>query len=127
MRSAADKGRAAEDVALDCLRARGLELVERNYRCRMGEIDLILRDNEELVVAEVRLRSNRHFGTPAESITGNKRRRIIRATLHFISSRPEFRDVPVRFDVVAIDERAGHLQSEWIRDAFRADDKMSDW
>ena len=127
MTSAAEKGRAAEEVALDYLRAKGLELVESNYRCRLGEIDLILKDDDELVVAEVRLRSSGHFGTPAETITGRKRNRIIRATLHFISTRPEFRDAPVRFDVVAIDRRAGQLRSEWIRDAFRADDTMSDW
>ncbi len=127
MSSASEKGRAAEEVALKYLRARGLKLVESNYRCRLGEIDLILWDDDELVVAEVRLRSSRHFGTPAETITGNKCNRIMRATLHFISTRPEFRDAPIRFDVVAIDERAGQLRSEWIRDAFRADDVRSEW
>ena len=107
-------GNLAEALGADYLQARGLRLVERNYSCRMGEIDLILTDGPALVFVEVRLRRNRDFGGPAQSITGAKRQRILRAARHYLSGRPE---VPCRFDVVLLDALdQDHI--EWIKDAF---------
>lgn len=63
------RGAAAEDLALRYLEARGLSLVARNFRCRVGELDLIMRDGEQLVFVEVRSRRHNRYGTPAESIT----------------------------------------------------------
>ncbi len=120
-RGTLSQGRLAEDYALEYLLAQGLEYVTRNYRCRAGEIDLILTQGLELVVAEVRLRSTDQFGDAAESVTAAKRRRIIDATRHFTVTREEFRDAPIRFDVIAVSRKKERLLAEWIQDAFQAE------
>jgi len=73
-------GARAEQLALEYLQARGLTIVERNYRRRLGEIDLVALDNGVLVIAEVRTRSTDAFGGAAASVDGRKQRRIIRAS-----------------------------------------------
>ena len=73
------QGTAAEDLALRYLEARGLSLVTRNFRCRTGELDLIMRDGEHLVFVEVRSRRSTRYGTPAESVTRTKQQRLLRA------------------------------------------------
>lgn len=107
-------GRQAETLAADYLRARGLRLLERNYRCRLGEIDLVLADGPVLVFAEVRLRRSPGYGGAAASITAAKRQRIVRAARHYLSGRPE---PACRFDVVLLDSLAPD-RIEWIKDAF---------
>lgn len=114
MRQAKARGNLAEALAADYLQRRGLRLLERNYRCRLGEIDLILADGPALVFAEVRLRSNLEFGGAAASITAPKRQRILRAARHYLSGRPER---PCRFDVILLDALAPD-RIEWIKDAF---------
>ena len=107
-------GKLAETLAADYLEARGMRLLERNYRCRMGEIDLILSDGPALVFVEVRLRRNPGYGGAAASITTAKRQRILRAARHYLAGKPE----PLcRFDVVLLDSLAKH-RIEWIKDAF---------
>jgi len=107
-------GELAEALAADYLRARGLRLIGRNYRCRLGEIDLILADGPILVFVEVRLRRNSDFGGAAASITAAKRQRILRAARHYLSGKPE---CACRFDVVLLDALAAD-RVEWIKDAF---------
>ena len=107
-------GELAESLAADYLQRRGLRLLARNYRCRLGEIDLILADGEVLVFAEVRLRRNAAYGGAAASITAAKRQRILRAARHYLSGRPE---PACRFDVVLLDALAAD-RIEWIKDAF---------
>ena len=107
-------GRQAEDLAAGFLAARGLRVIERNYRCRLGEIDLIAADGAALVFVEVRLRRNGGFGGAAESITAKKRQRILRAARHYLSGQPER---TCRFDVVLLDALDTE-RIEWIRDAF---------
>jgi putative endonuclease len=113
------RGRAAEECAARHLAAHGLELLLRNWRCRMGEIDLVARDGSVLVIVEVRLRSRGDFGGAAASITHVKRRRIVNATRHLLMRQPQLRQLPIRFDVVALDGPAGRI--DWIRGAFDAD------
>lgn len=113
-RPAQGSGELAENLAADYLQLHGLRLIERNYRCRMGEIDLILADGPVLVFAEVRLRRRADFGGAAASVTAAKRQRILRAARHYLSGRAE---TPCRFDVVALDALAAE-NIEWIRDAF---------
>jgi len=110
-------GRPAEALAADYLQRRGLRLLARNYRCRLGEIDLILADGPVLVFAEVRLRRDSGYGGAAASITAVKRQRIIRAARHFLAGKPER---PCRFDVLLFDELAPD-RVEWIKDAFAED------
>lgn len=109
-------GRWAEALAHDYLKSRGLKPVARNYRCRRGEIDLVMSDGGTLVFIEVRMRRNPRFGTAAESIDRRKRMRIITAAQHFLQNRRVSR--PCRFDVVAV-EGADNIQ--WIPNAFEVE------
>ena len=114
------RGSMAELAALDLLAARGLKLIAQNYRCRLGELDLVLLDRGVLVVVEVRLSGNPRFGGASVSIDSHKRRRITRATRHLLLARRELRDLPVRFDVVAFNSYAAASGPEWIKGAFEA-------
>jgi len=107
-------GRAAEALAARYLEARGLRVIERNYRCRRGEVDLIARDGAALVFVEVRLRTGARFGGAAASIDARKRARVLAAARHYLAGRP---DTPCRCDVVLLD-RLDAESVEWIRDAF---------
>ena len=111
------QGIAAEDFALRYLEARGLQLVTRNFRCRGGELDLIMRDGEHLVFVEVRSRRSSQFGTPAESVTCSKQQKLLRTAAIYLQRQQL--DLPCRFDVVAILQTAPEPQIEWIRDAFQ--------
>lgn len=104
-----------ESRAAEFLRARGLRLLARNYRCRMGEIDLIADEGGTLVFVEVRLRRNGNFGGAAESITVRKQERLIRAAQHYLQRLPG--SPPCRFDAVISDG----VNLEWIKDAFGAE------
>ena len=115
------RGAEAESVAQDYLEMRGLKVVERNYRCRVGELDLVLTDNEMLVIAEVRFRSNTGFASPQETVDRKKQAKLIRATQHFLQSRPALRQYPVRFDVVAVSGLGKANEVNWIKHAFSTD------
>jgi putative endonuclease len=106
-------GQQAEDVALEFLRGHGLKLIERNYRCRFGEIDLVMRDAAVLVFVEVRMRRSRAFGGALGSITSAKRSRLLAAARHYLSSQGA---IPAcRFDALLLN---GDGDIEWLRDAF---------
>ena len=94
-----------------------MTLVARNFRCRAGELDLILRDGEQLVFVEVRSRRSSQFGTPAESVTHSKQQRLLRAAAFYLQRQRL--DLPCRFDVVAILQPGDAPQVEWIQDAFQ--------
>jgi len=106
-------GARAEDLCANLLRAAGLRLLERNWRCRHGEIDLIAEEDGTLVFAEVRMRSGERFGGAAESVTQAKRARLLAAARLYLARRPE---AACRFDVFLVG--AGGARVEWIRDAF---------
>jgi putative endonuclease len=116
------RGRRGEDEAARFLESHGLELILRNYRCRGGEIDLVMREGPTLVLVEVRLRSSEDFGGAAASVGRQKQRRFTLAARHLVTTRPEFGKLRVRFDVVALGsgKRPGEVTVNWIRDAFRA-------
>lgn len=107
-------GAAAEDAAAAFLVARGLSLVERNYRCRFGEIDLILRDGRTLVFVEVRYRRSRAFGGAGESITSAKRTKLLRAARHYMASHQQLPDC--RFDAILMHGDGAPI--EWLVNAF---------
>lgn len=113
-------GREWEREALKRLQAAGLELLDRNYQCRMGELDLVLRDGDSVAFVEVRFRRRSDFGSGAESVSVSKRRRLIAAAQHYLQRHPGLADRPCRFDVVAIGPGATP-QIEWIRNAFSLD------
>jgi putative endonuclease len=117
-----EHGRRAELLACEFLQGHGLELLVRNYRRRLGELDLVLRDGATLVIVEVRTRSRAEFGGAAESIDGLKRRRIVRAAQQLLQRRGELARMPSRFDVVVVHDIASDKpRLEWIRHAFSAE------
>lgn len=115
------KGTTAEAAARDFLVARGMTLLLENYRCRLGELDLVLLERGVLVIVEVRLRGSSRFGGAGESVDNFKQRRIVRATNHLLLVRRDLRRLPIRFDVIAFDAAAPAANSiQWIRGAFDA-------
>ncbi|HSA88286.1 MAG TPA: YraN family protein [Burkholderiales bacterium] len=106
-------GARAEDLCAALMRAAGLRLLERNWRCRLGEIDLVAEERGMLVFAEVRMRSRPGFGGAGESVTAAKRQRLLAAARLYLAHRPQ---APCRFDVFLVDGPAASVQ--WIRDAF---------
>jgi putative endonuclease len=108
-------GAQAEQLAESFLSKQGLQLVARNYRCRFGEIDLIMQDAESLVFVEVRMRRSAQYGGAAGSIHAAKQQRLIAAAQHYLAG---LRTTPAcRFDAILMNEvDAAHV--EWIKDAF---------
>jgi putative endonuclease len=111
-------GSAAEERAVQLLRQAGYAIVARNFRCRMGELDIIARRGGQLSIAEVRLRSSAGFGGPAASISAAKRARIVRAARYLLMRQPRLANLAVRFDTLLLSSSSGPI--EWIEDAFPA-------
>lgn len=116
-----DSGKAAEQVAAQFLQQHGLNLLETNYRCRFGEIDLIMRDGQVIVFVEVRLRGNASFGGAAASITHSKQKKLTRTAEHYLMHHGS---AACRFDAVlfdaALSDGLAPQHVEWVRDAFEA-------
>jgi putative endonuclease len=118
-------GEQAENLALAHLLSAGLRLVVRNFRCRVGEIDLVMLDGNCLVIVEVRCRhagnfASARFASAIQSIGPQKQRKLTRAALFFLAKHKGFRNHKVRFDVVACDgPTPAQYTLQWIKDAFR--------
>ncbi len=115
-------GDNAETLAQQWLVRRGLKPVTRNYRCKAGEIDLVMRDGETLVFVEVRYRRHQQFGGSLESVDHRKQRKLARAASHFLTGSKQFQHLPCRFDVMAAspaenDNRV--IAWQWVRNAFQ--------
>lgn len=110
-----ERGAHAEALACRFLQRQGLRLIARNYRCRRGEIDLIMQDAGNPVFVEVRYRRQSRYGSGLESVDRNKQHRISLCAAGFLQRHPSHANRPARFDVVAVgpDDRI-----EWIRNAF---------
>ncbi|MCB1841469.1 MAG: YraN family protein [Halioglobus sp.] len=111
-----------ERLAADWLRCQGLQILERNFRARTGEIDLIAMDASQLVFIEVRARGNPGFSSAAGSVTRRKQQRIIATAQRFLQARPQLKTLACRFDVVTFDPRQAQDDAgiHWIRSAFTA-------
>jgi putative endonuclease len=114
-------GSAVEAAAAEWLKRQGLVLVEKNYRCKGGEIDLIMRAGMDLVFVEVRLRQRSNYGSAAESVTVTKQRRVICAARHFLATHPRWQNSACRFDVMATSDASGTTEWQWLRHAFLAE------
>jgi putative endonuclease len=112
------QGTWAEDRALRFLGSRGLELAARNYRCRLGELDLVMRDGPTLVFVEVRYRRPGARVRAAESVNEAKQQRLVAAARDYLARRLTGPLPPCRFDVVAVSGTGEEHDMEWIRDAF---------
>jgi len=113
-------GNRGEELALAHLEAKGMRLVDRNYRWRGGEIDLIMRDGAVLVFVEVRSKSGTAHGSPLETIDFKKRRQIERCARQYLAHKKVGADVCCRFDAVGILIPAnGPIEIVHVPDAFR--------
>jgi len=114
-------GNATERSAEALLLARGLRCVERNFKCRYGEIDLIMLDGDYLVFVEVRLRSNVEFVSALESVDRRKQSKLIRSAQFFLQQHSIYARHFCRFDVIASAQAdAPSAELMWIKDAFQA-------
>ncbi|MES9939272.1 MAG: YraN family protein [Candidatus Thiodiazotropha sp. 6PLUC2] len=111
------QGDRAEQQALDYLSRHGLKLVTRNFRCKSGEIDLIMQERETLVFVEVRYRQSKDFGSALESVTTSKQRKLLAAANLYLQKMQN--DQPCRFDVVAL-HGSGKPRLTWIKDAIQS-------
>lgn len=110
-------GQIAEQLACDYLKQQGLKLITRNYHCRRGEIDLIMRDGNTLVFIEVRYRRSQRFGGAIESVTRDKMTKIITTAEHYIQQSAQSFD-QYRFDVMAVNS-LDKPDLVWLQDAFQ--------
>jgi len=113
-------GKQAEASACEYLQAQGLTLVERNYLCKRGEIDLIMQDKHTTVFVEVRYRRNDRFGSSAESVDWRKQTKLLATAEHYLQQHPKAAQNDCRFDVVALTTENRQQTIDWIIDAFQA-------
>ncbi len=109
------RGENAEQQAYEFLISQGLTLIERNFRCYYGEIDLIMKDDKTLVFVEVRYRKNAKFGSALESVTRSKQTKLISAAEIYLNSEQNDELMSMRFDVVGI---LGEGELRWVKNAF---------
>lgn len=107
-------GQLSEKKAHEFLQAKGLTLLQSNFRCKSGEIDLIMRDKNTVVFVEVRTKNNKSFGSPIETVDRRKQKKIIKTAIHYLRLKNWFDKVNCRFDIVAITQN----NLEWIPNAF---------
>jgi putative endonuclease len=112
-------GSLGEELALAHLLANGLKPLIRNYRCKMGELDLVMMERQTLVLVEVRCRSSNDYGGAAASVDWKKQHRLVLAAEHLRMKRAELRRYAARFDVVAITiGNQPKAKVDWIKNAF---------
>ena len=114
-------GAIAEQLAENYLKTQGLRCLARNYRCRGGELDRVMRDGATLVFVEIRYRRQGNYGGALASVTLNKRRRLIRAASEYPLRERINAACPCRFDVVAVEGALEQPHFHWIRHAFELD------
>ncbi len=111
-------GKTGEDLAMEYLKKSGCLILEQNYRVRMGEIDLIVKDSGTLVFVEVKTRSDSTYGSPFDAVTPAKQRQLSKVALFYLG-RHDMLDRPARFDVVSVRVKKGvPPKLEIIKNAF---------
>jgi|SRR5581483_371335 len=112
-------GQRAEDLAVEFLQAQGLEILERNFRRRLGELDIVAREGDTLVIVEVRTRASDRYGGAAASVDSRKQLRLVRAAEQLLQQRRDLARLPARFDVITVSALAeASPQFQWLRHAF---------
>ncbi|RLQ23718.1 YraN family protein [Seongchinamella sediminis] len=114
----AGAGAYYEAQAARFLQDRGLRILQSNYHCRCGEIDLIARHGQYLVFVEVRSRGNPRFTSAAASVDRRKQRKLLRTAQFFLQQHPQLAQLPCRFDVIAFEPRQSRASPDWIAGAF---------
>ncbi len=117
--STQQRGNAAEALARQHLEQQGLRLLAQNWRCRLGELDLVMLDADTVVFVEVRYRRHSAWGGAVESVDARKREKLSRAAQHFLQQESRWAKHPCRFDVIAINaDSQAPAQLNWIQNAF---------
>ena len=111
-------GSRLEDCAVEFLQKAGITVLHRNFKCKFGEIDLIVRDNATLVFVEVRYRKNAAYGDAAESVAFDKQQKIIHTAQFYLQTRNWASKLACRFDVIAMSKSEDAPEINWIKDAF---------
>jgi putative endonuclease len=113
-------GQFIEQQASQWLRQQGLQLVANNVHSPFGEIDLIMRDQQQLIFVEVRFRKSAKYGSAAESVTVSKQQKIVKTAQHFLQRQPRLANLACRFDVIAAHPGSSDatLCFDWIKNAF---------
>ena len=106
-------GRKGEDISVEFLKKQGYKIIERNYRCSLGEIDIVAKDKNVLCFVEVKTRKTDEYGLPAEAIDGHKQKKLAKVALAYLKEKRIYKQ-DLRFDVVSV--YANHI--ELIKDAF---------
>jgi putative endonuclease len=114
------RGQWAEQVVLEYLERKKLKLVSRNFHSKMGEIDLIMLEQETIVFIEVRYRANNNYLHALESINDKKCSRIIKTSQHYLQANRWTSGKPCRFDVITVTGENYSPKIEWIKNAFQA-------
>ena len=112
------KGDTIERLACRHLERNGLSLIQRNYRCVHGEIDLVMRHADTLVFVEVRYRRDSSFGLPAETVDARKQARLRATAEHYLQRDKRASTRPCRFDIVAVSHDPDGDRLEWLQNAF---------
>lgn len=110
-------GKKGEEIALRFLKMNGYRILEKNYVCKMGEMDIIAKEKDTLVFIEVKTRTSTEFGPPQLAVNSRKQRQLSKVALNYLNEK-RLKDVKARFDVVAILLRQKGEEIELIRDAF---------
>lgn len=119
------RGSRAEQLARRYLEKQGLRFEQANFRCRRGEIDLIMRDADTLVFVEVRYRGNSRYGSAAETVDRHKQRKLTTTALFFLQNNPKLARLASRFDVIAISGDSGAPHIDWHPNAIQSQDLTS--
>ena len=114
-------GARGEDLAVQYLKKKGFKVIERNYHCSAGEIDLIAREGKTLIFVEIKTRSSSEFGLPQEAVDRFKQKKMIEVARAYMAEHHLTEDIPARFDVVAIQLTPTGPDIELIKDAFQGD------
>ena len=115
-------GQDAEHIASRWLRRRGLKQIANNYRCKAGEIDLVMLDGDCLVIVEVRYRRSHGYGGALNSVSAKKQQRIAAATMSYLQTYRQFKHHALRFDILALTGNLNKPAIEWHQRAFNAED-----
>jgi putative endonuclease len=120
-------GKQTEQAAKEFLQQHGLTLIEENYLCKLGEIDLIMRDNDQLVFIEVKYRRSCHYGSGYEAVTHKKQKNIINTARYFLALHKLTENISCRFDIVSMSpkkfstitsKKHNPFNINWIKNAF---------
>ncbi len=111
-------GNASEKIALEYLISHGYRLLQRNFTCKAGEIDLIVQNDDTLAFVEVRSRTGTAYGAPSETVNRKKQDKVRKTAKYYLYCNPQLEKYYCRFDVVSIVWQHGKAKIEWIPDAF---------